>query len=834
MMTTMKNRIYLRRGIAALVSLTTVLTMVTASLSSAQDDGPYFIDEPVTYTAYASIVEYDDDGILGLRVTVRDSANNNVTYSGNFTFQWQFRTGESAAWGNAPGTSTSSVYNTATATTAGFYRCEVTFTNNSDIPATVGSNGNPFYSDNVRVTRVPNTRPYTAYILGGFTIAGTNNVQVNLSVIVRNQSNDNVTDSGKFEFQWERQDKVDGLPVGNFIPIAGENDITLSGVFNSPLFFRCRVTYTGGDGEPQDSDVFYTAPVDWTPILTYATGTQSIFTTSATTTVGRNLVIPTDRPPGFPPGPAFGQGQFATNTAVAASVNAAGQLMITITNHNLQGGGNINTIGSLFELFRLTDAQTGDNLFDGVGIISTLPNGNNPYTFQSASPLPGEGQYFFSFRVWRQNPAFDVIITGYVNIGATASDGALTDVDSTPIPPGGIAGDSINVDYPTYPSNTTGISGVIPVTFQHPAYRITYDPNSGSGSMNIPPNLTFTSLPAHSALFNHLNPHAVLANTFTPPSAAYGFAGWFTEIDEDGKGVAGTRVEVNTVFNTQTNNIKLFATWSQDIFTITFNPTGGSVNPTSAVTQADRTLAFLPTPTRDGYTFVRWEKGDGTAVTSDTEFDSDTTIFAQWVQSVFIVTYDPGDGEGNVPDSEVIAGTSYTVRGADTFIAPEGYIFDGWFDPDAGISYSGTHEFNSITKDITLIAQWKLKPELNFVNSNGTASVSLILLPADNDANDGMILNGENIRVYFWIPSDADIEDVEFYYAGVTIKSDPDDPECEVFTFIPEYGIWYFDLNRAGVITALQNSDYIEIEGKIFGDVLNKIIIRRIGLFDLH
>lgn len=67
-------------------------------------------------------------------------------------------------------------------------------------------------------------------------------------------------------------------------------------------------------------------------------------------------------------------------------------------------------------------------------------------------------------------------------------------------------------------------------------------------------------------------------------------------------------------------------------YTITFNANGGSVSPTSATTGTDGKLASLPTPTHATDTFKGWFTAatGGTAVTTNTVFTQNTTIFAQW------------------------------------------------------------------------------------------------------------------------------------------------------------------------------------------------------------
>ena len=68
-------------------------------------------------------------------------------------------------------------------------------------------------------------------------------------------------------------------------------------------------------------------------------------------------------------------------------------------------------------------------------------------------------------------------------------------------------------------------------------------------------------------------------------------------------------------------------------YTVTFDPNGGSVSPTSAFVSAGGTLSSLPTPTHSGsYSFVGWYTAPtgGTQVTTSSVFNSNTTIYAQW------------------------------------------------------------------------------------------------------------------------------------------------------------------------------------------------------------
>ena len=58
----------------------------------------------------------------------------------------------------------------------------------------------------------------------------------------------------------------------------------------------------------------------------------------------------------------------------------------------------------------------------------------------------------------------------------------------------------------------------------------------------------------------------------------------------------------------------LYAIWIESA-TVTFNPSGGTVDPTSKSVMVNETYGTLPTPTKEGYTFVGWAKESTTVPT---------------------------------------------------------------------------------------------------------------------------------------------------------------------------------------------------------------------------
>ena len=135
-------------------------------------------------------------------------------------------------------------------------------------------------------------------------------------------------------------------------------------------------------------------------------------------------------------------------------------------------------------------------------------------------------------------------------------------------------------------------------------------------------------------------------------------------------------------------NTNLYAKWTKDTYTITYNKNGGDINTTSTNSYQYGTSVTLPTDvTCDGRTFGGWFNNancEGTRLYSigSTEV-GDKTFYAKWTNNTYTVTLNPVGGaiqNGNV--------TSYTYSvGAVLPTASSMYLngkgFAGWFtNPD--------------------------------------------------------------------------------------------------------------------------------------------------------
>jgi uncharacterized repeat protein (TIGR02543 family) len=141
-------------------------------------------------------------------------------------------------------------------------------------------------------------------------------------------------------------------------------------------------------------------------------------------------------------------------------------------------------------------------------------------------------------------------------------------------------------------------------------------------------------------------------------------------------------------------------------YTVTFNPDGGTVSPTTAQVNSGESIGgTLPVPTKTGATFGGWytaQNGGGTQFTETTPVTGNITVYAKWQ---YTVTFNP---DGGTP-----APANATVNSGETLSAlPElektGFDFVGWFtqngSPQWGIQFDTVIP---ITKNITLYARWK-------------------------------------------------------------------------------------------------------------------------------
>ena len=244
----------------------------------------------------------------------------------------------------------------------------------------------------------------------------------------------------------------------------------------------------------------------------------------------------------------------------------------------------------------------------------------------------------------------------------------------------------------------------------------------------------------------------------TPTRTDYTFAGWYTDAS------GGTKVDSSTVV---TNNMNLYAHWTRNKVTVSFNSNSGVISSGSSSVTVDvgSTVGSVPTAVRDGYTFKEWNTspdGSGNKVTVNTVVSSNMSVYAIWtaIDGTCTITFD-ANGEGvtlSETSRKVDKGDLYTNLPTPT---RPNYNFVGWYTAASG----GTRVTSvmSVTSNVTLYAHWQ-----KVVVKNPVTSLDLkrgeVTAPSEITVD-----YGEDLRLsYAYAPANAD--NASFYWTSSNEK----------------------------------------------------------------
>ena len=180
----------------------------------------------------------------------------------------------------------------------------------------------------------------------------------------------------------------------------------------------------------------------------------------------------------------------------------------------------------------------------------------------------------------------------------------------------------------------------------------------------------------------------------------YTFKGWY-----DNEALAGS--PVTAISNTETGNKEYWAKWEINQYTITFDTAGGST--VASITQDYGTAIAAPAdPTREGYTFIGWDKEIPSTMPAE-----NVTVTAKWVVNQYTITFDTAGGSA-VASITQDYGTAIAAPADPT---REGYTFIGW---DKAIPTTMPAENMIIT------AKWKVNQYTITFDSNGGSEIAPI------------------------------------------------------------------------------------------------------------
>ncbi len=302
---------------------------------------------------------------------------------------------------------------------------------------------------------------------------------------------------------------------------------------------------------------------------------------------------------------------------------------------------------------------------------------------------------------------------GYGNVPSKSYDvgASYGSLPAGPTPPAGYS----FAGWYTAASGGSQITTGTTVSYGNKTYYAHYTPNTYTVSFNSNGG---SSVSARSITFG-----TSFGSLTTPTRTGYNFDGWYTAAS------GGTKITSSSTMNTNAN-ITLYAHWSPKKFSVLFNSNGGSDVASKTVTY-DSTYGALPTPTRNGYTFLGWftTVSGGTQVTASTKVTNagDTLLYAHWKGNSISVKFDNNGGYGNVPSQSYTVGNTYGSLPVGP-TPPTGYAFVGWYTAKSGGAQITTTTTVS-PSHTTLYAQYKVRNfKVSFDSDGGTAVDSKMVI----------------------------------------------------------------------------------------------------------
>ena len=395
---------------------------------------------------------------------------------------------------------------------------------------------------------------------------------------------------------------------------------------------------------------------------------------------------------------------YDANGAVSGTVPAANTYNYNGTATVSSNSGSLAKTGYTFAGWNT--AMNGSGTTYTVGETFTMPASNttlyavwtiNGYTVSydgngaNTGSVPTEDTYNYNATATVSSNSGSLVKTGYTFAGwNTASNGSGTSYD------GGSTFAMPEGDMTLYAVWTIN------------NYTVSYDGN-GAISGSVPSADTY----------NYNATAIARSNSGSLARTGYTFERWNTQSDGN-----GTSYAEGETFTMPTGNVTLYAVWTVNSYTVTYDVNGGSGTTPAASTSYNYASSVTvlgntgTTPlTKSGYTFTGWNtlaNGSGTSYVAGATFAMpavNTTLYAVWTINSYMVSY---DGNGNTGGAIPAGGTAYnynstvTVSGNSGSLVKTGYTFAGWNTAmnGSGTSYADGATFAMPAGNTTLYAVW--------------------------------------------------------------------------------------------------------------------------------
>ncbi len=217
----------------------------------------------------------------------------------------------------------------------------------------------------------------------------------------------------------------------------------------------------------------------------------------------------------------------------------------------------------------------------------------------------------------------------------------------------------------------------------------------------------------------------VTLTSTVPTRTGYTFTGWNTAANGSGTSYAwnGSAFSPAT-FVMPGSDVFLYAQWSINSYTVTYDTNGGTGSVPSSQTAQYLTAVIVASGslTRSGWSFTGWNtaaNGSGTQHApggSLTVGAASITLYAEWVRNVNAVIFDALGGDSAPAVQFGATGTSVSLP--TSIPVKEGHTFGGWEDSTSTVHNPGDTITMPVTS-VTLFAKWSVNSYLVTYDVNG-------------------------------------------------------------------------------------------------------------------
>lgn len=268
----------------------------------------------------------------------------------------------------------------------------------------------------------------------------------------------------------------------------------------------------------------------------------------------------------------------------------------------------------------------------------------------------------------------------------------------------------------------------------------------------------------------------------------YIFSGWKTE---DGSVV----VQANGIWSIARDNVTLIPMWTKQAYTITYVLNYGDNNAANPETYYITDSFTLLAPEKNFSNFVGWylDENFENSITEIVEGTyGDLVIYAKWEEVLVTVNYDTNGGQISQNSQALVLGGKYIL------LEPVklGYEFDGWYNGDDLVNFSGTWTIN---EPVTLVAKWTVETyTITYELNGGTADGLVESYTVENDSFTLPIPVSGARKFIGWSVNDGPIT-----YNMIVLKGSVGDRT---------YVAHWFDLESEGVVYSI-NGDVATVIG---------------------